>query len=199
MAGEKTILIYTEDFDDLEELTDSDAGILLKAILQYMNDGTETERLNDAGDARVMFRYIRRRIDRDKKKYAEICQKRAESGRKGGFAKQANLANASKCQQNLANPSKAKQNLANLADNDNDNEYVNEYVNDNDNEASAFADEALDSAGAGLPDREKSMYEDKGKRIKFLKMMIRMYSSGGMRDDTILAEYRSELKRLEGG
>lgn len=65
----------------------------------------------------MAYSFIANQVKRDKRKYKEVVSKRAEAGRKGGLAKQANARSA-------------KQSLANLAVNVNDNDNVN--VNDND-------------------------------------------------------------------
>lgn len=196
MAGELTVILYTEDFEDLGELEDADAGILLKAIMQYLNDGSIYDRLY--GDARVMFRFIRRHIDRDKAKYAETCKKRAESGKLGGRPKKANgyFGNQMLSEKPLATFafSEKQKNPDYENDYEHENEYV--YVHENENEAKA--------AGAAMvpaddEQREKSMYEDPQKRIKFLKTMIGLYSTGALRDEEVLQEYRTELAQLEGG
>ena len=64
----------------------------------------------------IAFTFVKQDIDYTSKKYAEMCLKRAESGRLGGQAKQAN---ASKCYQTQAKSSKAKHN-DNDVDVDND-------------------------------------------------------------------------------
>lgn len=72
-----SVVLHLEDFEDFEELKDTEAGKLMKAILAYVSTGALPENLGI--QAKTMFRYIRRHIDRDKAKYAETCRKRAEA------------------------------------------------------------------------------------------------------------------------
>lgn len=115
MANKNSFVLQTKLKAIVAKLSDKQAGVLLKSILDYAEDGTLAN-LED-GMVSVVFEMVKQDIDYAAKKYAETCARRAESGRLGGYQKQANLANASKSKQNLANASKAKHN-----DNENDNE-----------------------------------------------------------------------------
>ena len=95
----RTFIAYTdwiEYFD--EDVTMEQRGMLFDAILRYQN-GEEDVKPSDPV-ARVIFNKIKKTMEADHAKYAEICRKRAESGAAGGVAK------ASKCQQMVANGSK---------------------------------------------------------------------------------------------
>ena len=120
MEGKKSFVLYTDQREVFDELSDEDAGKLIKHIFSYVNDenpSTEDKLL------KVAFLPIKTQLKRDLKMWDEKKQQRAEAGRKGGLAKASNATNF------LANPSNAKQTLANLAVNDNVN--VNGNVNDN--------------------------------------------------------------------
>lgn len=65
------------------KLSDSQAGILFKAILSYVAEDGKTEGLKD-GIVAMAFSFIKQDIDYDIEKYAELCAKRSESGKKGG-------------------------------------------------------------------------------------------------------------------
>ena len=84
-AKQDSVILHLEDFEDIDCMKDAEAGKLLKAILCYVSTGALPDKLGV--QARTMFGYIRRHIDRDKDKYAEKCRKRAEAGRKGGRPK----------------------------------------------------------------------------------------------------------------
>lgn len=86
-------------------LSDQEAGQLFKALFQFVEDGAIPD---FSGSLAMCFSFISSQIQRDKEKYIDICEKRAEAGRKGGKQKKANLANANF----------VKQKQANLADND---------------------------------------------------------------------------------
>ena len=97
------------------KLSDKQAGVLFKSILEYAENGALVNFEDSA--VGIAFEFVRQDLDYTAKKYAETCAKRAESGKRGGLAK---LANASKCYQMQAKPSKAYHN-DNDDDNDNDN------------------------------------------------------------------------------
>lgn len=102
------------------------------SLFQYVFEGIEPE-FDPMSAASMAFSFIKKHIDDDKTKYQKTCEKRAEAGRRGGLAKQANAReqakndnNGQQTLANLANANFAKQTLANLADNDNEYEYDNE-------------------------------------------------------------------------
>lgn len=115
-----SFLMYTEWANQINRLSDEQAGILLKAIFAY-NKGEQMHAMDDKTD--MCFSFIQGQLDRDSRKYADVCDKRREAGKKGG------VANATKRKQMLPIANFAKQTVANQADNDNENE--NEYENDN--------------------------------------------------------------------
>ena len=120
MAGKKSFVLYTDNAEQFEMLSDEQAGKLIKAIFSY----SENKITPDFADGMLTmaFSFIKGQIDRDSEKWEETRKKRAEAGRKGGKQNQANQANASFAKQ-------IKQNQANQAVNVNDN--VNVNVNDN--------------------------------------------------------------------
>lgn len=117
MKGKKSFVLYTDQREVFDELSDEDAGRLIKHIFSYVNDeNPSTEDLL----LKVAFLPIKTQLKRDLKIWDEKKQQRAEAGRKGGIAKSSNA------KQNLANPSNATNDVANLAVNVN----VNDNVND---------------------------------------------------------------------
>ncbi len=120
MKGKKSFVLYTDQREVFDELTDEDAGKLIKIIFAYVND--ENPEVNDKL-LKVAFLPIKTQLKRDLVIWDEKKQLRAEAGRKGGLAKASNATFATN------DSSKTKQTLANLAVNVNDN--VNVNVNDN--------------------------------------------------------------------
>lgn len=117
MEGKKSFVLYTDQREVFDELSDEDAGRLIKHIFSYVNDeNPSTEDLL----LKVAFLPIKTQLKRDLKMWDEKKQQRAEAGRKGGVAK------ATNAKQSLANPSNATNDVANLAVNVN----VNGNVND---------------------------------------------------------------------
>ena len=106
MQNKNSFVLQTRLNAVVTKLSDKQAGVLFKSILNYAENGT-LEGFEDSAVA-IAFEFVRQDLDYAAQKYAETCARRAESGRLGGKAKQANLANASKCKQTLANCSKAK-------------------------------------------------------------------------------------------
>jgi predicted nucleotidyltransferase len=117
MEGKKSFVLYTDQREVFDELSDEDAGKLIKHIFSYVNDENPS---TDDILIKVAFLPIKTQLKRDLKIWDEKKQQRAEAGRKGGVAK------ASNAKQTLAKPSNAKNDVANLAVNVN----VNDNVND---------------------------------------------------------------------
>ena len=90
-AAEKTekrsFILYTQHREQVNMLTNEQAGELLKAVYEYA----------DTGEAQVtdpmvsmMLAFLRQQMDIDRKRYEETCEKRREAGKKGGRPKTAN-------------------------------------------------------------------------------------------------------------
>jgi hypothetical protein len=112
-----SFVLQTRLNDVVAKLSDKQAGVLFKGILNYAANGTAVNFEDSA--VTIAFEFVRQDIDYTAKRYAETCAKRAESGRLGGRPKKANESKKSKCFFEKANESKRKHN---------DNEY--EYDND---------------------------------------------------------------------
>jgi hypothetical protein len=84
MQGKKSFVLYTDQREIFEELSDSDAGKLIKHIFSYVNDEnpeTEDKLL------RLAFLPIKTQLKRDLRTWDEKKQLRSEAGKKGGLAK----------------------------------------------------------------------------------------------------------------
>lgn len=108
-----SFVLYTEWGEQVNKLTDEQAGILFKNLFSHKGD---KGLLPMEGMAEMCFSFFKSQMDRDATRYDGICEKRREAGRKGG---------KSKSKQMLPNANFVKHY-------DNDNEY--EYENDNDND-----------------------------------------------------------------
>ena len=115
MKGKKSFVLYTDQREVFDELSDEDAGRLIKHIFSYVNDENPS---TDDLLLKVAFLPIKTQLKRDLKMWDEKKLQRAEAGRKGGIAKSSNA------KQSLAKPSNATNDVANLAVN------VNGNVND---------------------------------------------------------------------
>lgn len=120
-----SFILYTEQKEVIDKLTDEQAGKLIKAIYEYVETG-EMPKLDTMLDLVIIP--FKQNIDRNADKYEETKKKRSEAGKLGAEVKkqkQAKQANAK-----FANNKQANQ-AVNV--NDNDNVNVNENVNDNNN------------------------------------------------------------------
>lgn len=121
--AKNSFVIYHNYRETLEDLTDEQVGILMRAIFDYEIDGIEP---TFDGELKIAFKFIKKDLDFNSSKYESICERNRTNGAKGGRPKNPKNPNGfSKTQDNPEKPKKA--------DNDNDNEYDNEYEYDNDN------------------------------------------------------------------
>lgn len=105
-----SFLVYYDNEIVVLRLPDEEAGKLFKSLFPYGKKNIKPD-FEESPALAMAFDILSMAIDRDKKKYAERCEKNKENGRKGGLAK------ANKYNQSLPN---AKSGLANLADKDRD-------------------------------------------------------------------------------
>ena len=125
MQNKDSFVLYTKYIDTFKELTDEQAGKLIKVILEYVNDmNPEPE-----GLIKIAFIPIKQQLKEDLVKWKEEKQKRSEAGKKGMESRYSNVNkeltndnSVSKCYNKTNN---VKNELTNLTDN------VNVYVNDN--------------------------------------------------------------------
>lgn len=194
-AKQSSAVLHLDDFEDIGDLKDAEAGKLLKAILAYVSTGAMPDNLGI--QAKTMFRYIRRHIDRDKAKYEETCRKRAEAGKQGGRPKKSDDEKQNKAKK--ANGFFEKQNNPDT-DPEPDPDTDPDTDPDPDTEPEPVAPQScapgvcLDS-GSGQDD----MYHSKEKRIAFLETMCRLYKSGALTDPEDYRRFSEELRMLKGG
>ena len=112
--GKDSFILYTEQREIFSQLSDEDAGKLIKAIFNYSETGQEPE-LNNI--LKFAFIPIRQQLDRNTLKWEETKQKRVEAGRLGGINRAKNQGEnlSSKSKQCLDMLSKGKQKQANQA------------------------------------------------------------------------------------
>ena len=146
-----SFLMYTEWANQVIRLSDEQAGVLLKSIFAY-NKGEPMPAMDDKTD--MCFSFIQGQLDRDSRKYENVCEKRREAGKKGGEA------NATKRKQMLPIANFGKQTVANQADNDN--EYENDNDNDNDDDLKKEKRKKIidDAERKRLEERDRILEED---------------------------------------
>jgi hypothetical protein len=121
MQGKKSFVLYTDQREVFDELSDEDAGKLIKHIFAYVND---EDPITEDKLLKVAFLPIKTQLKRDLKIWDEKKSQRSEAGKKGGLAKSSNA------KQSLANPSNATNDVANLPVNVNVNGNVNDINKD---------------------------------------------------------------------
>ena len=107
----KSFILHLDTLEILDELTDDQAGKLLKAIFNYQK-GEEVGDLDFA--LKLLFSTFKKQFERDKTSYNKRCETNRGNGSLGGKAK------SSKRKRTVANGSERKRKLANLADSDSD-------------------------------------------------------------------------------
>ena len=188
-AGNKNnVILHLEDFEDLQDLKDAEAGRLLKAIYSYVSTGEVVDNLGV--QARTMFRYIRRRIDRDKASYEEKCRKRAAAGKLGGRPK--------KEMDNEENQEKAKK-ANGFFEKQNNPEYDPDPDPDPDPVARMGPGWQSRTASPIPPPDPQKAQEERLRRVQYLKTMLNLYHCGALVDPEEERRYRRELEELTGG
>jgi hypothetical protein len=79
--GKKSFILYCDLISTFEELTDSEAGALIKHVLRYVNDKNPEppDRIT-----KIAFEPIKQQLKRDLKKYEKYIEKQSVNGKKGG-------------------------------------------------------------------------------------------------------------------
>ena len=113
-----SFVLYTSYIEQISLLDNEQRGVLLTAIYSYV---MENELPDMDGMTKMAFSFIKSQLDKDLKKYEEVCRKRREAGKAGGRPK----ANGFPEKQTKANGFSEKQ-----SKHDNENEYEYEKEND---------------------------------------------------------------------
>ena len=113
----RSFLLHIDSLDVLDELSNEQAGILLKAMRGYHND----EEMQLDALTKIVFSPFKNQFNRDTLKYQTTCERRANAGSMGG-------------KQKVANASKPKQKAAKLAENDNVSKNDSDNVNDSESD-----------------------------------------------------------------
>ncbi len=116
----RSFLLHIDSLDVLDELSNEQAGMLLKAMRDYHNE----EEMQLDALTKIVFSPFKNQFNRDLIKYQTTCERRANAGSMGGKQK---VANASKPKQKVANLAES----VNVSKNDNDNDNDNDSDSDN--------------------------------------------------------------------
>jgi hypothetical protein len=127
MEGKKSFILYCDLKHAINELTDDQAGKLLKIILQYVND--ENPVIEDQV-LKVAFTPIKLSLKRDLEEWKKTCERNKINGDKGGRPSK-----TQKTQSVLEKPKETDPLISKPKkpdnDNDNDNESDNDIYNHN--------------------------------------------------------------------
>lgn len=117
-----SFILYTEQKEVIDKLSDEQAGKLIKAIYKYV----ETEKMPELDKLLdIVIIPFKQNLDRNKEKYNKISEIRAKAGAKGGKQKKQKQTKEINC-------------------NDNENVNVNDNVNVNVNDDDKVSDSCVD-------------------------------------------------------
>ncbi len=88
--GKRGFILYLDYAQHLDQLTDAEAGQLLRAIFSH-EDPDKPEPALQPGAVSMAYSFIRAQLDRDRQKYEEKCERLRQNGSKGGRPKKANV------------------------------------------------------------------------------------------------------------
>jgi hypothetical protein len=127
MEGKKSFILYCDLIHAVEELTDDQAGKLLKIILQYVND--QNPEIEDQ-ILKVAFTPIKLALKRDLEEWKKTCDRNKVNGEKGG--RPPKEPKTQKTHSVSEKPIKTDRLISKpkKADNDNDNESDNDLLKD---------------------------------------------------------------------
>jgi hypothetical protein len=118
--AKKSFMLHLDSLEILDELTNEQAGLLLKAFKDYHTD----KELNLEPIIKMCFVPFRNQFIRDEEKYQKVVERNQNNGKKGGRPKEQEEPKLSQESQSvILKPKKA--------DNDNDNDSDSVKVNDN--------------------------------------------------------------------
>lgn len=140
MGQKESFIIHTDIWPVVQKLNREQRGDLFSAILQHAlgEDLCEMDALTD-----IAYSFMAAQMDRDAKKYQDICARRAEYGRRGGIAK----------------ANKSKQELASVADTDTDTDTVTD--SDTDIQSLSYMPDGMSEELQSLyGDRTEALIED---------------------------------------
>ena len=113
-----SFVLYAGYLENIELLSMEQRGVLITALMKYVSDQDPPDM---DGSTKMAFSFIRSQIDKDQRKYEEVCRKRAEAGKMGGRPKKPEGFSEKQSKAKKANGFLEKQKNP-----DNDNEYDND-------------------------------------------------------------------------
>ena len=179
----KSFVLYNDQSDLLNMLNDEQAGVLIKKIFSYVNDGV-IEKEEDI-PINMVFTTLKNQIDRDTDKYFEKIEKSSKAGKIGNLKKwhpdiyklynegKISIDDALKQFEKTSHPDKMRSHpIANIAVNDNDN------VIGNDNEIDIDTDKLLEIYNSILG--KKARIISKSVLIRIRQLLKEGYNKGDL-------------------
>lgn len=81
--NKKAFLLYHDSFEVISELSDEQAGKLLKALFDFSINGTELQ--TDDGMLRIVWKQLKTILERDSNKYEKTVSEQANKAKIGGI------------------------------------------------------------------------------------------------------------------
>lgn len=179
--GKNSIIVYRDWKKIFDELSDEEAGKLIKHFWAYVND--ENPILDDKY-LKMAFLPIKSALQRDLKHWESVKERRSESGRIGGLKSGESRSKSKQNEANEANASSTKQNEANEAVI----VIVNDSVNVNDNKREYNANKLA----ARSKEFEKSLIPFVG---TYKKEMIRKFADYWTEPNRSKTKMKFELEK----
>lgn len=86
MADKNSFILMTKYESIFADMSDRQAGVLIKAIFHYVATGETMDSLNDV-EVKTAFKFVKLDLDYNNKKYIDQCQQNSLNGKKGGAPK----------------------------------------------------------------------------------------------------------------
>lgn len=128
MSGKKSFIAYKNWKSTFDELSNEDAGKLIKHIFEYVNGSNEKA---DTVLIRAVFANIKDTIDRDIVKWEEQIKQRKAAGKRSAEARKSTSVKRSSTSVNETQRNSTDSVNVSVTDSENDNESVNENGNGN--------------------------------------------------------------------
>jgi hypothetical protein len=125
MEGKKSFILYCDLIHAVEELTDDQAGKLLKIILQYVNDN---DPVIEDQILKVAFTPIKLALKRDLEEWKRTCERNKENGKNGGRPPKEDKTQKTQSVYEKPKETEGLISKPKKADNDTDNESDNDLI-----------------------------------------------------------------------
>ncbi len=103
MSERKSLLLYTEFYEEFQQLSDEEAGQVIKALfLEELGENPASP----TGAAGLLFSILKRILHKDREKYKSVCERNRENGKKGGRPRKSEVSASSS--QKTEKPKKAE-------------------------------------------------------------------------------------------